>query len=732
MVLLWGQEGVMIYNNALSKVAGGRHPNLLGSKVREGWPEGADFSDNIMKVGLAGGTLSYRDQELTVYRNGVAERVFMNLDYSPVLDESGHPAGVLGVVVETTQRAAADRRLRESEARLAFLDRLSMDTAPLADADAVLATTTRLLGEHLNLSVCAYADMDEDQDGFTIRGDWAAPGSMSIVGHYSLADFGRLAVKNLSAGLPLVVNDNLNELAPEEAETFQSIGIAATICMPLVKEGRLTALMAIHDRVPRVWPEAELALLREVTARSWAHVERVGTAAELREREARHRQILNSATDYAIIATDMDGRVTSWNSGARRVLGWTEEEMLGQPVDLFFTPEDVAAGQSRKEMEGALTEGRGIDERWHVRKSGERFWASGELTPLEDDAGTITGFVKVMRDRTEHRRAEDTLRQYAVLVESMTEGVSLSDENGVIVYTNPAEDRMFGYGPGELVGQHVSVQNAYPPEENKRRVEAVIAELQASGSWDGEWHNQRKDGTEFVTASRISAVEIEGRPHWLCVQRDITQAKKAEEHQRLLINELNHRVKNTLATVQSVASQTLRNAETAEEARAALESRLLALSRAHDVLTRENWEGADLFEIVADAVEPYSNPGEDRLHLSGETIRLPPRMALALAMALQELATNAVKYGALSNETGEVRITWRDGDDRLHLTWAETGGPPVKVPSRRGFGTRLIERSLASDLDGEVRISFEPTGLVCNVDAPLTRPDESQPHEKGV
>jgi two-component sensor histidine kinase len=175
--------------------------------------------------------------------------------------------------------------------------------------------------------------------------------------------------------------------------------------------------------------------------------------------------------------------------------------------------------------------------------------------------------------------------------------------------------------------------------------------------------------------------------------------------------------------VQSIVGQTLRNAETTEEARSALESRLLALSRVHDVLTRENWDGADLRELVAEAVEPYSNPGEDRLHLSGEAIRLPPRMALALAMAVQELATNAVKYGALSNATGEVRIQWADGNDRLHLTWTETGGPPVKAPRRRGFGTRLIERSLASDLDGEVRITFEPGGLVCTVDAPLTRSD---------
>jgi len=210
------------------------------------------------------------------------------------------------------ERARAESELRASAARLAFLDRLGAGTAALADADAVLATTTRLLGEHLGLSVCAYADMDEDEDGFTIRGDWAAPGSRSIVGRYRLADFGKLAVENLSAGLPLVINDNLRKIAPEEAATFQSIGIAATVCMPLVKDGRLTALMAIHDRVPRVWTEAEIALLREVTDRSWAHVERVGATAELRESEARFR-LTADAVPQIVWITDAAGRTEFFN-----------------------------------------------------------------------------------------------------------------------------------------------------------------------------------------------------------------------------------------------------------------------------------------------------------------------------------------------------------------------------------------------------------------------------------
>jgi GAF domain-containing protein len=142
-----------------------------------------------------------------------------------------------------------------------------------------------MVGEHMGVTSCAYADMDPDQDGFTIRGDWAAPNAVHIVGHYSLADFGKLAVKNLGAGLPLIVNDNLKELAPEEAATFQNIGIGATICMPLVKEGRLTALMAIHHKEPHVWTANELALITEVTERSWAHIERVRSEAAVRDNE---------------------------------------------------------------------------------------------------------------------------------------------------------------------------------------------------------------------------------------------------------------------------------------------------------------------------------------------------------------------------------------------------------------------------------------------------------------
>ncbi|HEX8468486.1 MAG TPA: HWE histidine kinase domain-containing protein [Allosphingosinicella sp.] len=193
---------------------------------------------------------------------------------------------------------------------------------------------------------------------------------------------------------------------------------------------------------------------------------------------------------------------------------------------------------------------------------------------------------------------------------------------------------------------------------------------------------------------------------------------RAEQHQLLLINELNHRVKNTLASVQGIAFQTLRGEVSLVEARARFEARLMALSGANNLLTEENWGGASLERVVSDSIEHLAGEAR-RFDVDGQSLRLAPRAALALAMALHELGTNAVKYGALSTEGGRVSIRWTQTGDRLHLTWLESGGPAVEAPGRRGFGSRLIERGLAADLGGGAVLRFDPTGLRCDIEASL-------------
>jgi PAS domain S-box-containing protein len=504
IVLLWGAEGVMLYNDAYSAFAGDRHPKLLGSKVREGWPEVADFNDNVMKVGLAGGALQYKDQELTLYRFGRPEQVWMNLDYSPVLDDAGLPAGVICILAETTERVAAEQmrmtaetRLRDSEARLAFLDVLGAETAALSDADAVLATTTRLLGEHLNISVCAYADMDEDGDGFTIRGDWAAPGSTSIVGHYSLADFGVLAVETLGAGLPLVLNDNVRELAPEEAATFQRRGIAATICMPLVKEGRLTALMAIHDRTPRNWSDAELSLLREVTARSWAHVERVASVAALASSEERMRLAVDNA-EIGFWDVDLLNDKLIWPPRTKAMFGISADV----PVTLkdFYDglhPDDRAA--TSEAFTAAADPARralyDVEYRTVGAEDGVVRWVAAKGRGLFDETGRCLRVAGTVIDISARKAAEGSLREIEARFRNMADHAPVmmwvTDEEGRCTYLN----RSWYDFTGQLAeqGEGAGWLDAVHPDDRAQAAEIFTAANIGHEPFRLEFRLRRKD-----------------------------------------------------------------------------------------------------------------------------------------------------------------------------------------------------------------------------------------------
>ena len=208
---------------------------------------------------------------------------------------------------------------------------------------------------------------------------------------------------------------------------------------------------------------------------------------------------------------------------------------------------------------------------------------------------------------------------------------------------------------------------------------------------------------------------------------DLTKHKEDEVRSRMLIDELNHRVKNTLSTVQSIVWQTLRTTTDPKAIRQSIESRLFALSRSHDLLTHEKWESAGLLDIAHDALEPFGVSGgrADRIVITGENIRFPPKAALALSIAFNELATNAVKYGALSNAVGSILIGWTmetaPAGKRLLLSWTEKGGPPVTPPAHKGFGSRVLERGLAHELEGTVHLDYRPDGLVCTMDIPLPK-----------
>jgi PAS domain S-box-containing protein len=297
-----------------------------------------------------------------------------------------------------------------------------------------------------------------------------------------------------------------------------------------------------------------------------------------------------------------------------------------------------------------------------------------------------------------------------------------------IIFANDAFLALTGYARDEVLAQDFN----FLMERGADAVALAKIESEFHGHSEGgaEIQYRRKDGSVFWAALFISPVRDENEEivQYFASFVDVTRHREEQTESKMLIDELNHRVKNTLATVQSIVWQASRTNSDPKLMREAIEARLFALSRSHDLLTRENWESAGLVDVLNDALEPFgiADGRAERVAIKGENIRFPPKAALAFGIAFNELATNAVKYGAFSNATGSVDIEWKiepraDGD-RLILHWLEKDGPPVAPPIHKGFGSRVIERGLAYELEGAVHLDYRKEGLVCTMDIPASAP----------
>jgi PAS domain S-box-containing protein len=321
----------------------------------------------------------------------------------------------------------------------------------------------------------------------------------------------------------------------------------------------------------------------------------------------------------------------------------------------------------------------------------------------------------------EQRRGVEAQARLAAIVASSPDAMISFSADGLVRSWNRGAEMLFGYSEAEVIGRHGSFLMPDPGGDS------VFAAALESGVVRRDTVRLDRSGQPIdvsISANRIVA------PHGAAigvaaVMRDIRARRRAEEHQRLLINELNHRVKNTLAIVQGLAQQSFKDVGS-DAARNAFEGRLMALAAAHNLLTDKRWERAPLDELVAQVLAPYRQSGEDRITAEGPPLDLDPKTAVAIAMALHELATNAAKYGALSTPEGRVRVHWdeqRGPPALFRLCWRERGGPPVVAPARRGFGTRLIERGISADLQGSATLMFRAEGLECEIEAPLAGPD---------
>jgi PAS domain S-box-containing protein len=431
------------------------------------------------------------------------------------------------------------------------------------------------------------------------------------------------------------------------------------------------------------------------------------------------RHIVESATDFAVFAVDAIGSVVAWNVGAERLTGYSEPEILGQTGDLIFTPEDRAAGAPERERSTAARSGRAEDERWHQRKDGSRFWGSGLMMPLRSG----DGFVKIMRDRTAQRLKDLELGEsegrFRMLATSIPQLVFRSAGDGTRTWGSPqweiyaglsdAKSRGFGWLDAIHPDDHAMTRDKWREAQHSGE---YYAEHRIRRHADGEyrWHQTRAKPIDGTTGE------------WVGTSADIHEMRTLQNRQQVLLSELQHRTRNLLSLVQAIARQTVRSSTSLPEFSGHFESRLAALSRVQGVLARTDHGPIKLEQIVRAELEAHG-AGEG-VEVGGPDVELAPNAAQALALALHELATNAVKYGALRHHSGTLSVMWdlreNDRGRLVKLDWREAGVslPPGPAP-RKGYGRELIERALPYQLDAVTKFEIAADGVRCSVELPL-------------
>jgi two-component system, chemotaxis family, CheB/CheR fusion protein len=420
----------------------------------------------------------------------------------------------------------------------------------------------------------------------------------------------------------------------------------------------------------------------------------------------------------AIYTTDADGRITYYNEAAAILWGCRPRLNSDQWCGSWrlYRPDGTPLPHDQCPMAVALKEERPIKgaEAIAERPDGTRVPFMAFPTPLYDASGMLVGAVNMLVDLGEHRSAERAAHRLVSIVESSDDAIVSKDLNGTIATWNKGAERLFGYFAEEIVGKPITT--IIPSD--RRDEEAGILERIRRGERIEHFETvrQRKDGQLVNISLTVSPIfdnsgKIIGASK---IARDITDRKRREEQITLLAREADHRTKNLLALAQATVH--LSQGETPDELKAAIEGRLRALAHAHALLARSRWAGADLRALVTEELSPYCQDDPDRARIEGPSLMLEQQAAQAMAVAVHELTTNAVKYGALSAPKGRVSVVWScDPGRRLTFRWTETGGPPVGLPKRQGFGARVMERIIQGQLNGELKFDWRKEGVACEI-----------------
>jgi PAS domain S-box-containing protein len=429
-------------------------------------------------------------------------------------------------------------------------------------------------------------------------------------------------------------------------------------------------------------------------------------------------------TAAGLAQVELSGRFTLVNDRFCEMVGRSREELLQITMQSITHPDHLA--ENVPLFEAAVRDGTPYRiEKRYVRPDGSIIWVDNSVSVIRKSDGSPFGVLAASIDITRNKTVEDALRASELRLRLAMDAGRMAvweyDVRAGRILHSSDLNRLLGFIETREVA-YDEFRARIDPEDLQRLSATAVASLKS-----GEPHFQaevryrlsRGDVRWLLISAEFQLSSGGGVDRVIGVALDITDRKRDEEHQQLLLHELNHRVKNTLAVVQALAHQSFAGGRDIAR-RKAFEGRLVALAAAHNLLTRESWEPASMIEVIRSAAAAC-DPNKQRLQLDGPDIRVPPKMAVTLALAIHELCTNAVKYGALSNDSGRVTISWSVADRRLRLVWTESGGPRVTAPRRRGFGSMMLERALASELVGSVRLEFAASGLCCTIDAPVAK-----------
>jgi PAS domain S-box-containing protein len=655
--------------------------------------------------------------------------------------ENGKPVRMIGVTQDVTEREKVKEEFHLAQRRQDFLLKLNDQLRSFEDPYSIMEATSQNLGSLLKVDSAGYGEVDQDRGLVLVEREWSK-GAISNEGrHYRLQEFLPGMLDELKQGRTLAIADVKSDprMGDPAIQTFyNTINARTLLVVPLLKNDRLTAVVYANSSEPRAWTSDDLALVEDVAERTWTAVEKARAEMRLREAEAQFRIIAESLPALVWII-DTDLRLTYANARWLDFSGLPVEDSLGESWMSWIHPDDLTRVlqemQPHRRDESAHT----TEMRYRTREGVYR-WHMIQAAPVHSARGEFKGWCGTSVDIHDIKETEEALRRSEEQLRIALRAAKMGDWSWDL-----ATDRLnlsdraaeiFGLPPGTALSG-LELRKQLHPGDMARAVDAMEKSVEKLAPYDVEYRISRaNDGARVWVASQgQTTLNDDGSPSGIAgVVQDITDRKHAEERQQLLIRELHHRVKNTLATVQAIVGSTARTASSIDEFYHGFVGRIVSLARTHNLLTEDLWQKASLEELISTELGPYEDEARNRIFVDGPSVELPSEAAVPVGMAIHELTTNAAKHGALSTFGGQVEVKWRvePGDTRpiLHFVWTERGGPRVMTPTRQGFGSRLLQRVLATQLQADVHMDFQEDGLRFTMvmpipgDPPLFNPDK--------